>query len=278
MLVLSRRVKEKICFPEAGITIHFIRTGSDSVKIGIDAPVQMQIVRNDVEGDAAATAKATPSTLQRLPRHVRHEIRNQLQMISVGLHLFKEQMQMQFEDRASETFDTVMASIRAIDENEFMEPPGSPEPREQHMAAASPRPLLIVDHHTNERELLASVLRHQSYDVTTKTDVEAAMNYLDHNDAPAAILVNIEMPDGDGPALIRYIRHDPHLAQTTIYAISETSPAENGLASGMVGVDGWFLKPLNIERVIDTLTTDVAASVTTSIVNAVSPTPTQPAA
>lgn len=48
MLVITRRPGEKIVIPEAGITITFIRRADDKVRIGIDAPKNLKILRHEL--------------------------------------------------------------------------------------------------------------------------------------------------------------------------------------------------------------------------------------
>ena len=49
MLVLSRRVKDTIRFPEFDITIEILRVKGASTRIGIDAPVEIQVLRGELE-------------------------------------------------------------------------------------------------------------------------------------------------------------------------------------------------------------------------------------
>jgi carbon storage regulator CsrA len=49
MLVLSRREKEKVLFPTLGITVEVLRTGSRKVQLGIDAPLDIRVIRDELE-------------------------------------------------------------------------------------------------------------------------------------------------------------------------------------------------------------------------------------
>ena len=150
MLVLSRRAQEKISFPQVGITIHFLRVRSGTTKVGIDAPMDVQIVRDEVDDDAAMAAEATRKELVRLPRQERHAIRNELHTISVGLHLFREQMQLGLDDEAQETFETVMTSLKALDANDVLRRPGN---RSFTVPTAKRESLYVAERRqTNERQ------------------------------------------------------------------------------------------------------------------------------
>lgn len=45
MLVLSRKENEEIQLPELGVKIRVLRTGKSSVKIGIEAPSEVRVMR-----------------------------------------------------------------------------------------------------------------------------------------------------------------------------------------------------------------------------------------
>ena len=49
MLVLSRRESEKVLLPALGITIEVTRIQGKTVRLGIDAPDEIRIVRGELE-------------------------------------------------------------------------------------------------------------------------------------------------------------------------------------------------------------------------------------
>ena len=49
MLVLSRRPGQKICFPELGISIEVLRSSGGVIKLGIRAPQDVQVNREEVQ-------------------------------------------------------------------------------------------------------------------------------------------------------------------------------------------------------------------------------------
>ena len=48
MLVLSRRTQEKIVIPGLGITIHVVSVKSGAVRIGIEAPPDVPVFREEL--------------------------------------------------------------------------------------------------------------------------------------------------------------------------------------------------------------------------------------
>ncbi len=49
MLVLSRRCDEKIVFPSLGITVQILQIKGHQIKIGIDAPASVTILRQELD-------------------------------------------------------------------------------------------------------------------------------------------------------------------------------------------------------------------------------------
>ena len=62
MLVLSRRLHEKIQFPGLNITIQVVAIKPGVVRIGIQAPLNVKVFREEILGEALAPA-ATVTTL-----------------------------------------------------------------------------------------------------------------------------------------------------------------------------------------------------------------------
>ena len=59
MLVLSRRQKEKVCFPSLGITIQVLAIKGDIVRIGFEAPPEVNVVREELLAKSQASAPPT---------------------------------------------------------------------------------------------------------------------------------------------------------------------------------------------------------------------------
>ncbi len=48
MLVLSRRQSEKIFFPDLGISLEIVRIKGNVVRVGIDAPQEIRVLRGEL--------------------------------------------------------------------------------------------------------------------------------------------------------------------------------------------------------------------------------------
>ena len=245
VLVVTRHAKDKISFPQVGITIHFIRVHSGHVKIGIDAPRDIAIVRDEIDGNET-TASLVRRQFLRLPRDIRHGIRNELHQISIGLHLYRELLQSGQEEEAEEAFQIMQSCLDRLDENQILQRPS-------RKAVVGTGNVLVVEDSANEREMLADFLRLHGYGVNTFANGREVLDYLDINGPPKVILVDMKMPECDGPTTVRMIRSDNRIRSTRIFALSGTSPKENGLESGAGGIDRWFPKPINPQGLISAI-------------------------
>jgi carbon storage regulator CsrA len=66
MLVLSRRMQEKIYFPALNVTVRVVSVNGGRVRLGIEAPPEVIVLREEVQGpgtDAQAPGSAPPSVL-----------------------------------------------------------------------------------------------------------------------------------------------------------------------------------------------------------------------
>ncbi len=244
MLVVTRHSKEKISFPQVGITIHFIRVHSGNVKMGIDAPRDIAIVRDEIDG-TETTASLVRRQFLRLPKDIRHGIRNELHQVSVGLHLYRELIRAGHAQEAEEAFQAIQESLERLDENQvFQRVPN------HHSGQGN---VLLVEDVDNEREMLADFLRLHGYGVNTFSNGREVLRYLEDSSPPKVVLMDMKMPHCDGPTTVREIRSNSRINSTQIFALSGTSPKENGLDSGTRGIDRWFPKPVNPQGLINAI-------------------------
>ena len=246
MLVLSRKEDQKILFPALGISLEILHIKGSTVRVGIDAPMEVRIVRDElVDG-------TLNEQINRLPRKLRHEFRNELNSISIASHLFKQEMESGNFDDAAQTFDKLIKRLNRVSKSKFLAGKLPSRPMSSPSAAANkPLRALVVEDEPNEREMLAGFLRLQGYQVDTAADGDEAFEYLQANEDTAIVLVDMRMPRCDGPTAIRRIRENRNLDEVKIFAISGSPPEENQSASE--DVNGWFMKPLNPQLLIESL-------------------------
>ena len=250
MLVLSRKADQKVCFPGLGITVHILQVKGSSVRVGVEAPVEVRIIRDELQD---SEAPSTPRThVVRLPRELRHELRNQLNTLSLALHLFKQEIDSGRMQDAEETFDKLVEHFEQLSQNQLL----TPEGRQPLESDGTRRTALLVEDEPNEREMLAGFLRMHGYEVATAGDGLEAIDYLRQHQRPTVILIDMRMPRCDGATTVRRIRKDPSMDGVKIFAISGSTPQESGLDADR-DVNRWFSKPLNPRQLVDAMANEV---------------------
>ena len=97
MLVLARQLNERIVLPTVRATIEVVAIKPGGVRLGIEAPPEVVILREEVlrrggVPPAALTATVEPDAEARLQR-IKHVLRNRLHTVALGLNLLRQQMQ-----------------------------------------------------------------------------------------------------------------------------------------------------------------------------------------
>jgi carbon storage regulator CsrA len=245
MLVLSRKADQKICFPGLGISVQILGVKGSSVRVGVDAPAEVRIIRDELGGQEP---NASPRThVIRLPQQARHELRNQLNALGIALHLFKQELDAGYVEDAEATFDKLVDHLERLSQSPALSRQASAAGDESKSTA------LLVEDEINEREMLAGFLRLHGYEVATAADGLEAIDYLESNEQPAVVLIDMRMPNCDGPTTIRRIRENPAFDATKIFAISGSTPEESRINAEDEGVNGWFMKPLNPKNLVDAM-------------------------
>ncbi|MEQ8786616.1 MAG: response regulator [Pirellulaceae bacterium] len=232
MLVLSRRQNDKIVFPNLGITVEILKVAGRSVRVGVAAPEEVSVLRHEiVEQEGHAIADALPAGM------LSHRLRNRLHTANLALQLTIRQLERGMVQSAEQTLQKALGEFESLDR----EIADETQPR--------PRALLVEDDR-NESELLAGFLRLSEFEVDTARDGREALNRLSTEAPPDVVLLDMMMPRLDGPGTVTELRSNPRYEGLRVYAVSGSSPEECGVRTGPHGVDRWFSKPINPERLV----------------------------
>jgi two-component system, OmpR family, response regulator len=256
MLVISRRVTEKILFPGIQATVEVIAVRGNVVRLGIAAPLHVAVMRDEVKdrpSRQAAMAEPAPQT-QPLARELVHALRNRLNAAALGLVLLRKQHQLGLNNTLESTINKIEGEMDAI--RRQLDGPLN-VPQASAPQARRTRTALIVEDDQNERELLAAFLRMAGLDVEVAQDGRDALDYLHTHERPDVVLMDMSLPRCDGPTAIRAIRNDPAIADLKIFAVTGRTPDQFGDPKAM-RVDRWFRKPLNAEDLLRDLHRDIA--------------------
>ncbi len=237
MLVLTRKVGEKILIPSIHTSIEVVEVKGERVRLGIQAPKSVKIVREELADSTSSAAPAAPATNQE------HTLRNKLNLVALGLNI----VQRQLEDGSScEAAATIAEMLRQIAP---AQPAATPVAPAQPTQPAGPT-VLVVEDDASEREMLASILRSAGLEVTTAVDGVDALNVLQRSSGPQLIMLDMMMPRCDGMTTVRILRRNPVFDGIKIVAMSGYGREQFGIAERAAGIDGWYEKPIDPERLI----------------------------
>ena len=252
MLVLSRRLKEKVLFPDLNASVQVLTIKPGVVRLGIEAPPQVGVFREEIldSGNMPKALGPPPSGLGMDLKlgELKHLVANRLNAVNVGMALLRRQIQAGRNAASQSTLEKIdqeFQLLREQVETVVQEVRSTVRPRKACHA-------LVVEDDHNERELLAGFLRMAGLTVATAGDGTDALDYLrdPEEESPDVVLLDMVLPRCDGTAIVRAIRRDPALAKLKIFAMTGHAPERFGLSKEPAGIDRWFNKPLNPENLL----------------------------
>lgn len=253
MLVLSRRVTEQIVFPTLGITLSVVRILGNVVRLGVEAPPDVPVMRGELAESAAPESGSSlkPQLANQIDEHL---LRNCLNTATLALRVAEKQLRACPDEsemmigkalRELEEVRLSLAQVRSARQG--------PDGR-AHAAGpleAVPWRALLVEDNDNERQLLAAYLRMRGFDVVEMSDSEAAIGYLEQHEVPDVMLLDMNMPQCSAVQAVDWIRQRERLSSLWIFGVSakRSGPSRNG--PKCAGVDHWIQKPIDPEVVVE---------------------------
>lgn len=252
MLVLSRRPGQKVVFPSLGVAVEVLRSRGSVMRLGIEAPDDVPVLRDEVLTKQAETnCHESDSTLTPLQRQRRHEWRNKLNHLTLKLQLLQRQLELGQAVTPEDSLTELFAELTDLEQSTT-----------DAVVESSPPKVLIVEDQANERELLATCLRLGGIEVATASNGREAFDYLHEHDLPDLVLLDMRMPDVDGPTFLKQIRDDIRLQNLRVFAVSGSSRSE--FALNTLPLDGWFSKPVRIDALLKAVRAEHAPTTVTA--------------
>jgi CheY-like chemotaxis protein/sRNA-binding carbon storage regulator CsrA len=238
MLVLSRRPGQKVVFPSLGIAIEVLRTSGAVTRLGVEAPDSVPVLRDELVTTQSATAAAVPAVPpSQSDRLHQHAWRNKLNHLLLKLQLLQAQLEHGQPNDPERHLADVISELTDLEQSTT----------DAVVQSAPPR-VLIVEDQANERELLATCLRLGGIDVATAGNGREAFDYLHEHELPDIVLLDMIMPDVDGPTFVKSVRDDIRLHNLRVFAVSGLSRSD--FDSSPLAIDGWFSKPVRIDALL----------------------------
>ena len=111
----------------------------------------------------------------------------------------------------------------------------------------------IVDDHGDTRDGFAEYLRDWGFDVRTAGDAVELRSLLT-TATPAAILMDVHMPQVDGWTLTREIKANPRTRRVRVLVVSASVRNEDRVAAEESGADSFIGKPCDPQLIVSELT------------------------
>jgi carbon storage regulator CsrA len=250
MLVVSRKQNQSVVFPTLGIRVEILKAAGKTIRVGIEAPDDIQILRGELIGLDSVAYGASESTAQQ-----KHALRNSLNKANLALTLLQKQLAAGKIDDAEESLRFALETFNELEKSACSTSEGVATVRfsePSSMVAGKRKKALLVEDDANERMLLAAYLRASGYEVDTAEDGQAALEYLSHN-KPDAVVMDMEMPRLNGIECVKEIRSDYRFDDMKLFVVSGMEQRATKVGSGQRGVQRWFQKPLCPDELVDEL-------------------------
>jgi len=256
MLVLSRSESEAIRLKNLDVVVKVLKLQGNRVRLGIDAPPHVEIVREELEPKAGLDGStSTRKQAVELTRKI-------CDLLAAGL-----------TTEARRVAEKLAARLRNV-ENGYVDHPSAKEQRGllEQLAATAPTTIgeklntrapqsphsdsqqatkrgLIVDDNENENRLLASYLRMEKFAIETATHGRDAIGMMQQQDFDF-VLLDMQMPEYDGSWTLEQIRGDDSLKDTQVLVVSGHSSSHYGISVSADGCNAWFEKPIDPRTIV----------------------------
>ncbi len=259
MLVLSRRENEQILFPSLGITLEVLRVKGNTTRIGISAPDDVPIQRAELQGLKSLdfTAETPEENFREKLQRTGNAVKERLDAASVWLNRLHQTLEEAGNaPQGSEAEARLFAAfkeLRTLDRE--VRDIVTPKP-----AKPKTRQAMLIEDDANESHLTAGLLRMSGFEVITCTDGHDALDYLSMHSAPDVVLLDMFLPNCDGPTFVRHVRQSDEHAELKLIALSGAESRDVGVPIGPGGVDRWFIKPVNPEKLVEEVCEEIQST------------------
>jgi carbon storage regulator CsrA len=116
MLVLGRRLNEKLVFPRVQATVQVVDIQGGMVRLGIEAPPEVVVLREELCKPAAGAVGQPPAG--RGPgewERVEHQLREHLNNLGLGLALLRRHLRPELTGAARATLDLLCREYQAAE-------------------------------------------------------------------------------------------------------------------------------------------------------------------
>ena len=109
-------------------------------------------------------------------------------------------------------------------------------------------PVLVVDDDEPFRMEIVEVLQRSGYSVVSAGDGREALEYLQGDNTPALVILDMMMPLMEGWSLFEAVKHDSRLAEVPIVLLTSLNDNQNNALSA--DVSGYLKKPVRMKKLL----------------------------
>lgn len=120
--------------------------------------------------------------------------------------------------------------------------------------------VLLIDDEQHIRDFFGCHPALDAFDVSVAADGKEGLE-LARSVRPDVILLDWMMPDMEGIEVLAQLKNEPNTKNIPVYMLTaKKAPSDVGQAI-CEGVDGYFVKPFNISKLVETLRRKIASPV-----------------
>ena len=105
MLILTRRKDQKVLFPNLGITVEVIDISGRQVRLGIDAPQEVRVLRDELMSIAEPLLSFVDEV----------QTRHRVDAVNLAIHLAQNQLRQGLPELASQALDEALENLNALE-------------------------------------------------------------------------------------------------------------------------------------------------------------------
>jgi len=196
MLILSRREAEKILFPQLGITVEVSRIQGRTVRLGIDAPDEIRIIRAELEDTADLEIKKP------MPKPANgcngssiapvDNIQNCLDAANLAIHLAQNQMRQQLNEKAGEALENALECLENLEaaavRRAALAPIATPVRESKAAYRCTTKVALFIDENRQLGDDLKRRLARLGYTTLQLESGKSLIEFLQSRDQPSLVL------------------------------------------------------------------------------------------
>lgn len=207
MLVLSRKEAEKVLFPSLGITVEISRVLGKNVRLGIDAPQEIRIIREELADTADLEVIQTKRGFSGSGDASR-DLQKCLDAANLAIHLAQNQLRQRLNDNAEEALENALVCLvkleNAVASQTGLAPTQTPvrEAKTGYRCNQKKVALVVCSNEPLHVDI-ENRLTELGYQIAIVDCGEAMIRFLQENDQPSLVLtvdsISASSDEGDDP-------------------------------------------------------------------------------